>query len=128
MRIREEAEAVEQIFRLIRVGKLVWVSSIALLAEVGRDPDLQRRGDMEALLSMATETIQLTPSVAERSVAFELAGYGAFDALHLSFAEAGQVDALLTTDDRFANRAGRGAASPRVLVLNPVKWLKGMVL
>jgi len=42
----------------------------------------------------------------------------------LSSAEAGKADVLLTTDDRFLKRAARGIGSPRVLVLNPVNWLR----
>ena len=49
---------------------------------------------------------------------------GAFAALHLSSAEAGEANVLLTTDDRFIKRAGRRAGSPRVRVVNPVEWLR----
>ena len=37
-RIREEAEAVEQILRLIREGGATWVSSTVLEVEIGRNP------------------------------------------------------------------------------------------
>jgi len=48
----------------------------------------------------------------------EAHGYGDFDALHSSAAEAGNADVLLTTDDRFIKRAARAVGSPRVRVLN----------
>ena len=44
--------------------------------------------------------------------------------LSMLCAEAGVADVLLTTDDRFVGRAGRGLGSPRVRVLNPVAWLR----
>ena len=127
-RIREEAEAVESIFRLIRESKLEWLSSVALHAEVERNPNVERRREVQVLLSLAAKTILLDPAIVERARALELAGYGAFDALHLSFAEASGVEVLLTTDDRCVSRAARGVASPRLRVLNPVTWLRELIV
>jgi predicted nucleic acid-binding protein len=76
------------------------------------------------LLSLATETLPLRASIVKRAKSLEAEGYSPFDALHLSAAEHGSADALLTTDDRFAKRAARGVGSPRVRILNPVEWLK----
>jgi len=76
------------------------------------------------LLLPATDTIPLDSQVIQRAKELEALGYGAFDALHLSAAEAGNADVLLTTDDRFIKRAARAAGSPRVRVLNPVEWLR----
>jgi predicted nucleic acid-binding protein len=50
-------------------------------------------------------------------------GFAVFDALHLSCAEAGQADVLLTTDDRFLRRAERLENMLQVKVVNPVRWL-----
>jgi predicted nucleic acid-binding protein len=121
-RIREEAEAVEQILRLVRTNTIQWLSSV--VREVAKDPEWERRGEAEVLLSLATETLPIDTSIVERAKALEADGYGPFDALHLSVAECGSADVLLTTDDRFAKRAARGVSSPRVRVLNPVEWLK----
>ena len=79
---------------------------------------------MEVLLSLATNTIPLDSQIIDRAKELEALGYGAFDALHLSSAEAGLVDVLLTTDDRFIKRATRTVGLPRVRVLNPVEWLR----
>lgn len=57
----------------------------------------------------------------------EVAGYGAFDALHLSSAEAGMADVLLITDDRFIRLANRAVGSPRMRVLNPVELVEAAV-
>lgn len=122
-RIAEEAEAVEQILRLLRSKTIEWLSSTALEAETSRNPDAERRYEVEVLLLMATETIALDSQIIHRAKQLEAVGYGAFDALHLSIAEAGNA-VLLTTDDRFIKRAGRGVGSPRVRVLNPVEWLR----
>jgi hypothetical protein len=123
-RIREEAEAVEQIFRLIRTNEVEWVSSDALSIEVANNPDRERRDEAAVLLSLATETPSLDRSTIERAREIETVGYGAFDALHMSAAESRSADVLLTTDDRFIKRAARGLGSPRIRVLNPVEWLR----
>jgi predicted nucleic acid-binding protein len=122
-RIAEEAEAVEQILRLLRTKTIEWLSSTALKAEMRHDPDAERRYEVEVLLLLATDTIPLDSQIVQRAMELETVGYGAFDALHLSSAEAGNA-VLLTTDDRFIKRAARAVGSPRVRVLNPVEWLR----
>ncbi len=49
-RVRAEAEAVEQIMRMVRKGLATWVSSVVLNIEVSRNPDPERRRDAETLL------------------------------------------------------------------------------
>ena len=56
-RIRDEAEAVEAIFRMVRTGKATWVSSTALEIEINRNPDADRRHDVAALLALASEVV-----------------------------------------------------------------------
>jgi predicted nucleic acid-binding protein len=124
LRIAEEAEAVEQILRLLRAKTLEWLSSTALKAETSNNPDAERRYEVEVLLSLATDTIPLDSQIIQRAMELEAVGYGAFDALHLASAEAGIAEVLLTTDDRFIKRAARAVGSPRVRVLNPVEWLR----
>jgi predicted nucleic acid-binding protein len=123
-RIVEEAEAVEQILRLLRAKTVEWLSSTALKAETSNNPDAERKYEVEVLLSLATTTIPLDSQIIQRAEELEAVGYGAFDALHLSSAEAGIAEVLLTTDDRFIKRAARAVGSPRVRVLNPVEWLR----
>ena len=123
-RIAKEAEAVERILRLLRDGVIEWLSSTVLKIETSNNPDAERRQEVEVLLSLATDTIPLDDQIIRRATELEIAGYGAFDALHLSSAEAGMADVLLTTDDRFIRRADRTVGSPRVRVLNPVEWLR----
>jgi predicted nucleic acid-binding protein len=123
-RVAEEAEAVEQILRLLRAKTIEWLSSAALKAETSNNPDAERRYEVEVLLLLATNTIPLDSQIIQRAKELEAVGYGAFDALHLSTAEAGSADVPLTTDDRFIKRAARAVGSPRVRVLNPVEWLR----
>ena len=101
-----------------------WLSSTVLKIETSNNPDAERRQEVEVLLSLATDTIPLDDQMIQRATELEVAGYGAFDTLHLSSAEAGMADVLLTTDDRFIRRADRAVGLPRVRVLNPVEWLR----
>jgi predicted nucleic acid-binding protein len=100
------------------------VSSVAPEAEIAGNPDAESRREMEALLLLANEVQPLDAGIIERAKKLETAGYGAFDALHLSLAEGGSVYVLLTTDDQFQRQAARGVGSPRVRVQNPVLWWK----
>jgi hypothetical protein len=58
-RIAEEADAVEHIFRLLRMKTIEWLPSIALEAETRNNPDTERRCEVEVLLLLATNTIPL---------------------------------------------------------------------
>jgi predicted nucleic acid-binding protein len=122
VRIRQEAEAVEGILRLVRGGKATWVSSSVIDIEVGRNPDENRRHDVTALLAFADEVVTASVATAERAAHLAELGFGAFDALHLACAELGGVDVFLTTDDDLLRRAGRVRSEIRVRVENPVSW------
>ena len=63
-------------------------------------------------------------AIEDRAAEFEIAGFKAFDALHVACAEAGGVDVLLTTDDRMRNRAHRMQERLKVHVNNPLDWLQ----
>ena len=55
--VSSEAESIEAVLRLMRMGSAVWVSSTVLNFEVSRNPDLVRRQGAEELLSFADEII-----------------------------------------------------------------------
>jgi predicted nucleic acid-binding protein len=114
LRIRQEAEAVEQILRQMRDGRIQWISSEALTDEIDRNPDWERRLENAALLALASENLEVDNSIADRAANLQIAGYGAYDALHLACAEAAQVDVLFTTDDGFIRRASRREGNPLV--------------
>ena len=66
-RIAEEAEAVEQILRLLRAKTIEWLSSTALKAETSNNPDAEGRYEVEVLLLPATDTIPLDSQVIQRA-------------------------------------------------------------
>ncbi|TVQ05821.1 MAG: PIN domain-containing protein, partial [Leptolyngbya sp. DLM2.Bin27] len=122
-RIRLEAEAVLEI--LERCQKKDWqlINSFALIKEIQRTSDPNRRQQVTAALDMANRTIEQTPEVIARAHEFIQLGIKNFDALHLACAEQGQVDAFLTTDDRLLRRAK--SLSISITVENPLIWLVG---
>lgn len=125
LRIRQEAEAVELILRRIQAGEIQWISSDALVDELERNPDVERRLENVSLLAIASENVEVDDIISSRASDLQIAGYGAYDALHLACAETARVDVLLTTDDGFIRRASRGDGKPLVAVRNPLFWSKG---
>ena len=123
-RIREEAEAVERIFALIRAGSIDLISSEALEDEARRMKIPERRIESQVLLSLAETTVPVDDRIAHRARELAALGYGVFDALHLAAAELAGADVLLSTDDRLIRRAGREIGSPRIPVRNPVLWIQ----
>ena len=123
-RIREEAEAIERILTQVRLGLVNLISSEALEDEARRNPSMERRLEVEALLSLAAHTVEVDDEVTQRARDLGAAGYGLFDALHLAAAELAGADVLLSTDDRLIKLAARGVGTPRIPVRNPVSWSK----
>lgn len=121
-RVRQEAEVVERILKLVREGRVRWVSSAVLEVEISRNPDADRRHDVEALLSFVDEEVVPGPKEAARASDLQRLGFGAFDALHVACAERGAVDVFLTTDDDLLRRSRRHPGALHVRVENPVSW------
>ncbi|MBL8176747.1 MAG: PIN domain-containing protein [Bryobacterales bacterium] len=123
-RIREEAEAVEQVLAGVRRGVVELLSSEALEDEVRRNPSQERRREAQTTLPLAVTSIETDEVIALRAQGLVGLGYGPFDALHLAAAESAGADVLLTTDDRFLKRTARKLGNPRIPVRNPLSWIK----
>ena len=123
-RIREEAEAVEQVLAGVRRGVVELLSSEALEDEVRRNPSQERRREAQTTLTLAVTSIEIDEVITLRSRSLVRLGYGPFDALHLAAAESAGADVLLTTDDRLLKRTVRKLGNPRIPVRNPVSWMK----
>jgi len=123
-RIREEAEALEQVLVGVRRGTVELLSSEALDDEVRRNPSIERRVEAQTTLSSAVTRIEIDEAIALRAQSLVGPGYGPFDALHLAAAESAGADVGLTTDDRLLRRTARKLGNPRISVRNPVSWIK----
>jgi len=123
-RIRMETEAVELILAKVEEGAWAWYSSQVVRLENAQTPDEERREKIDGILSIATETVAITASIEERAVLMEAMGFTSLDALHLASAEAANVDAFVTCDDKLYKRAKRLSARLNVRVVNPTDWIK----
>jgi hypothetical protein len=121
-RVRLEAEAVLGLIQLASLGELRWTGSDVLELESSRNPDVDKRSEVEVLLSMATSKVAAATQERQRGREIQALGFGAFDALHIACAESAAVDVLLTTDDRLWRRAQRETGKLAVRVENPAKW------
>jgi predicted nucleic acid-binding protein len=123
-RIRLEGGAVVSILEMVREGAITLVGSEMVTLEVNHIPKLRRRRRIQRLIGEATLTVQVGATERARGKELEAVGFSAPDALHLACAEAGKADVLLTTDDRFLQRAQRYASMLHVRVENPVNWIQ----
>jgi hypothetical protein len=123
-RIRLEAEAVLAVLTRVASGEWEWVGSEVLGLEIDQTPDRERMLGMRLFTDLVGRTIAVGDPEQARAVELEGLGFHAFDALHLACAEAGGVDVLLTTDDRFLRLARRVSVNLRVRVENPLSWLQ----
>jgi hypothetical protein len=110
-RIREEADAIEHRLSQVHLGTADLISSEALEDEARRNPSVEWRLEVEALLSLASTAVELDDALAQRAV-------------ELRAAEAAGADVLLSMDDRLIQRAARGIGHPQIPVRNPLSWNK----
>ena len=103
-RIALEAEAVIGILSLCESDHLNLLSSDALLFEIGRTPDQDRKEDAFAILKIAKEYVELSQEIETLARSFEASGLKPLDALHLAFASVSKVDYFCTCDDKFLKK------------------------
>lgn len=122
-RIRLESEAVLAILFGCERGKWYLVSSEVIEYEVALAPDLEKREKVITITSLAHDKINIDAKVKKRANYLASLGFNSFDALHLACAESFFVEVLLTTDDKFLNKAIKNKSKLKVRVENPVLWL-----
>ena len=88
-RILAEAEAVERVLGLVTAGKVCWIASSLLRAELERNANEAKRAVSLALLGFASEFVEPSEATVRRASALAVEGFGASDALHLALA--GQI-------------------------------------
>jgi predicted nucleic acid-binding protein len=121
-RIRLETEATEHLLRAVEEGRLLWVASDALLYEIHKCPEADRRTAVLALCARATERVAIDDAAMQRAIDLRLHGLRDLDALHLACAECSGVEVLVTTDDAFISAARRLTPASSVRVVNPVVY------
>ena len=119
-RIAVEAEAVLVILALCESDCLKLISSDALLFEIGRIPEQDRKDDALAILKIAEETIELTIEIEALAGKLGASGLKPLDALHLAFASASKVDYFCTCDDKFLRKA-KSLEGLKIKVVSPTE-------
>ena len=124
-RIHLESEAVLAILKACENGKIQIFSSPVVRMEIDKYSNEDKREKVRALYSLASPDIPFTDEIKTR--AEELRGKSSIrlmDSLHVATAEAGNVDAMLTTDDKLIKSCAR--LNLGVKVVNPVTFLLEM--
>ena len=104
-RIRVETEAVFAVLAAVQAKELTLLDSEALHFEISRIPDDARRTEALALLSLASEHLQISDAVEALALTFEQMGVSAMDAIHLALASTANADYFCTCDDKLFRKA-----------------------
>ena len=121
-RIHLESEAVKTILSLCEQSDWMLLGSDALTYEIKQITNTSKREYLQLIIKSAELNIKLQASIKERAKYFEQEGIKAFDALHLSCAEA-HADVFLTTDDRFLKNINR-LTDVSLKAANPLAWIQ----
>lgn len=122
-RIRLEAEAVTEIIQNCEDGKWILMNSDVIEFEVSQHPDSSKQEQVNSILSVASIYIQSSENIELRAEELMKLNFKFQDALHLAFAEAGDADIFLTTDDRLLRKAKQYKDTFKIKVENPTIWL-----
>lgn len=103
-RIHLEAEAVLTILKYIEKKRWSMINSDAILYEVNKIPDPERKTKVQFTLFNAKDYVQINEQILRRAKQIQQLGVKSFDALHIACAEASQADIFLTTDDKLLKK------------------------
>ncbi len=126
-RIRMEAEAVTEIIQNCEDGKWILMNSDIIEFEVSQHSDLFKQQQVKSILNVANIYIQSTENIDLRAEELMKLSFKFHDALHLAFAEAGDADVFLTTDDRLLRKAKQSQNIFSIEVENPTIWLMNIL-
>ena len=118
-RIWMEAMAFSMILQLVETEIVELVTSSAIVFENSKNPFLQRRNWVVSCLKLSRQNLVLNNTIRERGRELEKQGIKPFDALHLAFAESGEVDYFLTCDDKVV----KSYQGKEMVVFNPVEFI-----
>lgn len=126
-RIHLEAESVLSILSFVEKGKWHLLNSDAILYEINKIPDTERKIKVRFVISLAKEYIRLNKKIFERAEQIQKIGVKSFDALHVACAEAGKADIFLTTDDQLLKKLRQHSDKIKVKAANPLEWVEEVI-
>lgn len=127
IRMRMEAEAVTEIIQNCEDGKWILMNSDIIEFEVSQHSDSFKQQQVKSILNLANIYIQSTKNIDMRAEELMKLNFKFHDALHLAFAEAGDADVFLTTDDRLLRKAKQSHNVFSIEVENPTIWLMNIL-
>lgn len=104
-RIRIETEALFVILASVQAQEVQMLGSEALDFEVSRIPDHTRRSEVQAVLSLASEYLQISDAAEALALDLEQQGLRPMDAVHLALASTAKADFFCTCDDKLFRKA-----------------------
>jgi hypothetical protein len=119
-RVRLESEAILLLMEACKAGIHQWVCSRAIVVEVRRNPDEERRSMVQNLLEYADERLAADKDITRVAREFARQGIGAMDALHLAEA---RCDVFITTDDILRRRSRQLRPPLSCRVENPLSFM-----
>ena len=123
-RVHLEAEAILSILKHIDEGEWVLVSSDAVIYEINKTADAERRERLLSINNSAQSYVVVDKTIFERGVVIQEMGFTTYDAMHIACAESVQVDIFLSTDKKLINRALRNKSKLFVAIENPLAWIQ----
>lgn len=122
-RIRLEAEAITEIIQNCENGKWILMNSDIIEFEVSKHSDVFKQKQVQSILIAANIYVKSTKNIELRAEELMKLNIKFQDALHIAFAEAGDADIFLTTDDRLMRKAKQHKNIINIEVENPTIWL-----
>lgn len=103
------------------------INSDAILYEVNKIPDPERKTKVQFTLFNAKDYVQINEQILRRAKQIQQLGVKSFDALHIACAEASQADIFLTTDDKLLKKVQQFIDKIKVKVNNPLNWIREVI-
>ena len=126
-RIHLEAEAILTILKYIEKKQWLMINSDAIIYEVNKIPDPERKTKVQFTLSNTNDYVQINEQILRRAKQIQQLGVKSFDALHIACAEAAQADIFLTTDDKLLKKVHQFVDKIKVKVNNPLNWIREVI-
>ncbi len=123
-RVHLEAEAILSVLKHIDEGEWELVSSDAVIYEINKTADAERRERLLSINNSAQSYVVVDKTIFERGAVIQEMGFTTYDAMHIACAESVQVDIFLSTDKKLINKALRNKSKLFVAIENPLAWIQ----
>lgn len=120
-RIHLESEAILTVLQRGQSGIYTIVGSDVLQLEIERMHDVVKKQQVKDLYKVSDTHILYTKEIKERAKEIrKQSKIKTFDSLHIASSEMGEVDVMLTTDDKLEKMSGK--LDLKIRVMNPLKF------